>query len=134
MIHDIGKLIIAYYWPESWCRIINYLKNGGKTYDEIESELFMCTNTEVALTLCRNWNFPEYTIELIKQKLLLEGPLPEYETEFHILRKANVLATLSGYPFPLENKMTDSNYDLKCYESISENLSDDVEHQLKLLV
>jgi len=134
LIHDIGKLVIAYYWPESWKRIVTHLKTENKTYDEVESELFMCTNTEVTLTLCRNWKFPDYTIELIKQKLLPDGPQPEYAGEYNILRKANILAGLSGYPFPVENKISESNYDLSSYASISKNLSKDVEHQLKSLI
>ena len=134
LIHDIGKLIIAKYWPESWRRIINYLKLGEKSYEEIESELFMCTNTELTMTLCRNWQFPEYTIELIKQKLLSEGPEPQYEKDYNILLTANSLANHYGCQYPIDAKENFTEEILNKYAQIGKQLSTDVENQLKILI
>ena len=134
LIHDIGKLIIAYYWPESWQRIMNHLRMGEKSYDEIESELFMTSNTELTITLCKNWQFPDYTIELIKQKLILEGPEPDYKNDYKILQNANALASLNNCQFPVEKSDLYSEFDLSKYSHIGESLRSDVENQLKLLL
>ncbi len=132
LIHDIGKLIIAYYWPETWKQILTRMKAEERSYTDVELELFTCSNTEIAVTLCKKWSFPPYTYGLLQRKLQLDGPASEFEQEYRLLCDAENVVSNCGFSFPAEDQVPKlpSHIDKKVVET---SLKKELDSQLESL-
>ena len=133
LIHDIGKLIIAHYWPETWKRIINYIKAGNGSYTEVELNVFSSSHCEIAASLCDKWQFPQNIVELIRRHHRRADEDDPTSKEIEILRAANEIVSANGFPFPEDGCPEITAEELEQYIWAADGLGDDVEHQLKML-
>lgn len=131
LIHDIGKVIIAYYWPEVWRAIVASVKNGDD-YSVAESRLFGWTQAQIGARLCTNWQFPSPIVQLVDDSSLdADRGANEPVT---ILATAHSLVSQAGYGFPATSIIQPPQEELPTeLQQISDDLHLDVEYQLKVL-
>ena len=133
LIHDMGKLVQAYYWPESWKAAMNILSVESVSYEVVELRIFASKHIEVTANLCRAWRFPEKILELL-ENMIPEKMTSDINFENTILYKANTIANVSEYRFPMEETAEQNNKEsLEQYRAILDELGSDVEHQLSIL-
>lgn len=132
LIHDIGKVILAYYWPEVWRAIVHSVSVTHEPVEEVEQRLFQWTHRQIGAQLCRKWQFPDQMIDLISRLGLTCDP--SHQTTIRLLTKAHRLATRAGFAFPGHELVPagpcDDDADIG---EISETLAVEVEYQLKVL-
>jgi HD-like signal output (HDOD) protein len=132
LIHDIGKVIIACYWPEVWKAIIKTLESSQETYVEVELRLFGQSHSQIGATLCNNWHFPDQIVELVACHHDVHDQAPSQALE--LLMRAHQLAGWYGFSFPtsksLVHDLSDASQEM---QKIGATLSADVEYQLRVL-
>lgn len=132
LIHDIGKLIISYHWPETWKRFINIQEHEQKPLYDIENDTFNTNHAEIASTLCRRWQFPNEIVDLIRDHhRLLDEDEPDY-LEKNILQVSNDLVKTTDMSFPPNNNYTFLE-NVEIYEHILEDLHYEVSYQFNSL-
>jgi HD-like signal output (HDOD) protein len=101
LIHDIGKLIIAYYWPETWKLISERFRAcPEESLEDQEMRYFGSTHAEVGRQLCCSWELPDDITALVADGPTAGGDDGCLETGRAILREADAYAKQSGYGFP----------------------------------
>lgn len=126
LIHDIGKIIMAYYWPESWKQVLSLMRSEHQSFAAMELRAFKMTHAEMAATLCRSWHFPADIVDLIEkhhQPNTPENPIAETNK---MLLLVNRIVDSKGLAFPKEAPAEDY-ADLTQYARQVGNLADDVE-------
>lgn len=132
LIHDIGKLIMSYHWPETWKRIINIQHTTHASFYDIELDTFSSTHCEIATTLCRRWQFPEDIVGIISaHHNILQVGEPDY-LEKNVLQISNDLVKTADMAFPVANTRTVSDK-LDLYQKILEDLHAEVSYQFNAL-
>jgi putative nucleotidyltransferase with HDIG domain len=58
LIHDIGKLILCYYFPEEFEAVFHNARNKGILFIESEEEVIGVTHDEIGAIITRRWNLP----------------------------------------------------------------------------
>lgn len=95
LLHDIGKVVLAQFFPGVMLQIKNELKDGKDTFDSIEKKFFGYDHQEVGAKLLKTWNFPS---ELIAVALFHHNP--EKATKFNelvaVIHVANTITIISG--------------------------------------
>lgn len=133
LIHDVGKLVQANYWPEAWKAAINFLKSCKEPFDRIEQHMFSLPHKEITATLCRNWQFPDSIVLLLGQSLHNENNEARTSEGRMILFTANAIANAGGFPFPTEESCERQDANIDQYTEIMNTLGSEVEHQLSIL-
>jgi putative nucleotidyltransferase with HDIG domain len=59
LIHDIGKIILYYYFPEQFDEVFNNAHSKGILFLESEKEIGDITHQEIGAIITRRWNLPE---------------------------------------------------------------------------
>jgi putative nucleotidyltransferase with HDIG domain len=74
LVHDLGKLIVAAYLSDEFCRMME-LVHDGHPYFQAERELGL-PHTQVGFWLARKWNLPQLHTLVIKchHALVLDQP------------------------------------------------------------
>jgi putative nucleotidyltransferase with HDIG domain len=132
LIHDIGKVIMAYYWPEIWRGIVNSVQAGGESFVEVEMRLFHWSHIQIGAQLCRNWQFPEKIVDLVEH----HHDMLDASTATHLglLLQAHRLANQSGFGFPVLSQLEPPEPEqVPELESIARTLPSDVAYQLRVL-
>ena len=133
LIHDIGKLVQAYYWPEAWKAAINLLEVGRESFDVVEKSVFSLSHSEVTVTLCRNWKFPGSIVTLLEQSQSNETIQAPYSDANVVLSTANTIASAIGFRFPVEESSEIQYEHLDQFAEIMDELRGEVERQLGIL-
>lgn len=129
LIHDIGKVILAYYWPEVWRAIVKSVE-AGEPYEEAELRLFVCSHQELGSRLCAAWQFPEHIIALMRSLLENDYAPPAASS----LMLAHRLVLHEGYGFLAPTTGRDDSFELTHeLRQIAESLHLDVDYQLRTL-
>jgi len=66
LIHDVGKIILDELALEKKEEIKSFMEKEGKTFLDAENHFFNFNHAEIAFELCRQWNFPEFISNAIK--------------------------------------------------------------------
>jgi len=66
LIHDVGKIILDELVLEKKEEIKSFMEKEGKTFLDAENHFFNFNHAEIAFELCRQWNFPEFISNAIK--------------------------------------------------------------------
>ncbi|MBK7143022.1 MAG: HDOD domain-containing protein [bacterium] len=131
LIHDIGKVIVAYHWPESWKAIVNTMRHTNEDYWQVEQRLFHGSHAEIAASLCTNWRFPKLIVEIV-QHHHAEAVEQEFESPHKILSTADYLARATGLSCPAIGSMETADLPADQQE-IARQLPEEVEYQLSTL-
>jgi putative nucleotidyltransferase with HDIG domain len=65
IIHDIGEVVLSYYQPETFSKIMAIIKEQPVRLIDVEQEEFKTTHTEVGYCIAEKWNFPEAYREVV---------------------------------------------------------------------
>ena len=95
LLHDIGKVVLAQFFPRKILDIRDELKNMESTFTEIEKKHFGYDHQEVGLKVLSAWNFPDELKEVVAHH-----HNPEESKNFQLLTSiihiANTLTVISG--------------------------------------
>ena len=65
LLHDVGKVILAYGLPEEYSRVFAEAKNSGVPLYQVEQKHFHTTHAEVGAYLLKLWGLPEALVEAV---------------------------------------------------------------------
>ncbi|MEW6052078.1 MAG: HDOD domain-containing protein [Candidatus Zixiibacteriota bacterium] len=133
LIHDVGKMIMAYYWPEVWKGIVKTQAQTSEPVYDIEARLFHHTHAAIAAELFRNWKFPPAVIELVEYHHACEPVQGAPGVERSLLWTANVLVNAHGHGFPLARLKPPVVFDVDAYQDVTDTLDEELEYQLRML-
>jgi putative nucleotidyltransferase with HDIG domain len=100
LLHDIGKLIIANFWPESWKAISGSISKDDETTELHERKFFPYTHSKIAETLCTNWQLPEEITKLVSRIHDVTPTEDELNDGIEVLRQADGFTKQCGLGIP----------------------------------
>lgn len=65
IIHDIGEVVLSYYEPEAFSRVLTTIQEKPLRLIDVEQETFQTTHAEIGFCIAEKWNFPEAYREVI---------------------------------------------------------------------
>jgi HD-like signal output (HDOD) protein len=65
MIHNMGQMLVLYYYPEAYCEI-KELARKGNTKRKAARDTIGTTYDTIGIHFAREWNFPFITIESLR--------------------------------------------------------------------
>lgn len=65
IVHDIGEVVLSYYQPEIFSKILTTIRHTPTRLIDQELEAFQTTHNEIGYCIAEKWNFPEAYREVI---------------------------------------------------------------------
>ncbi|HRG47588.1 MAG: HDOD domain-containing protein [Leptospiraceae bacterium] len=95
LLHDIGKVILAQFFPSKILEIKQELKTSKLSFTEVERKYFGYDHQEVGMKALETWNFPEELKEVVAyhHNPELAVKFPKLVAMVHI---ANQISVISG--------------------------------------
>ncbi|MDX1959804.1 MAG: HDOD domain-containing protein [Leptospiraceae bacterium] len=95
LLHDIGKVVLAQFFPMKMLEIRDEVKNLSSQFTDVEKKYFGYSHEEVGLKLLDAWNFPDELKEVVAyhHKPELSKKFPLLVSVVHI---ANTIAIICG--------------------------------------
>ena len=76
LIHDLGKIILCYYFPEEFEAIFKNARSKGILFIESEREVLGITHDEIGAIITRRWNLPMNLQAVVQYH---HGPVPDHD-------------------------------------------------------
>ncbi len=97
LIHDIGKVILDQYFPESFPLILRKVRDEGLTFSQAEKAVLGYNHYQIGATLLKRWNFPD---ELIASVFYHHAPWRDvrFTAISATIYLANILSKRLGFP------------------------------------
>ncbi|MFH1735689.1 MAG: HDOD domain-containing protein, partial [bacterium] len=73
LVHDIGKLFFARYFPSEGIQIIEEVQNNGTPLLQAEQKILKVTHPVAGAWLLEEWNFPEWLVEATRNHHIDSG-------------------------------------------------------------
>jgi HD-like signal output (HDOD) protein len=132
LIHDVGKMVQAYYWPDLWKGLYKTQEQTGEMFHVIEDRLGAHPHAEIAGQLLRNWKFPTAISDLVQgHHIPFEDGLPD-DLGRRTLQEADRLVIAMGHGFPHPDRRV-YGLDIDAYSDLIQVVETELEHQLKVL-
>ncbi len=131
LVHDVGKMVLAYHWPDLWKAMVRTQEGTGEPLHVIEVKMFPYTHARVAAELLDKWSFPPDIVSLIAE--LHGGDLEANSGECNPVSQASRLASIAGYKFPVAWKSVDRSELNEDEHRLIADLHSDLAHQLAVL-
>ncbi|MCH9030833.1 MAG: HDOD domain-containing protein [candidate division Zixibacteria bacterium] len=101
LMHDLGKLIFLQKMPDEYQKLVSRVESEGKTFMELEDEVFGFNHAELGQAILENWSFPDEFCVAIRdhhnpEPISAEKPAAPISL---IVNLANVLAKEIGVGF-----------------------------------
>ncbi|GIV01072.1 MAG: HD family phosphohydrolase [Actinomycetota bacterium] len=96
LLHDIGKVVLAQYFPDEFARIVRRLAEGAPSFYDAERETQGLTHAEVGGFLGTQWNLPDSIVRGIR---FHHAPAEAKGDDDHIAKAthlANILVKTRG--------------------------------------
>ena len=95
LLHDIGKVVLAQFFPAAMMQIKNELKEQKEFFTTIEKKHFGYDHQDVGARLLKKWNFPE---ELIAAAYWHHNPekATRHKELVALVHVANTISIISG--------------------------------------
>jgi putative nucleotidyltransferase with HDIG domain len=92
LLHDIGKIVQAGYFPDQFNRVIDLIDQTGLPMVEAEKKVFGFDHAQIGTAIATRWRFPQETVNMIALHHLSNGTTGLNKTiaAVHI---GNILAT-----------------------------------------
>lgn len=65
LLHDVGKLVLSSVMSDSYRKVLDLVRNGGRGLIDAEIEVLGCHHAEVAAYLLGSWGLPEAVVEAV---------------------------------------------------------------------
>lgn len=108
LLHDIGKLIHALYFPEEFADVIADIEKTGSTMIHSEKKIFGFNHTQTGNLLATNWNLPREIISMISHHHLSD-PTVNLTLEIAAIHIGNTLCIALGLGSGGEKKVPIAN-------------------------
>jgi putative nucleotidyltransferase with HDIG domain len=95
IIHDIGKIILSTYFPETMQEVLNYTKENATSFYDSEKNLIDTDHALIGGWLLRRWEFPQILIDAVKYHHNV-NKIKEYELAKYVYL-GDIVARLMGY-------------------------------------
>lgn len=112
LVHDIGKIIMDYYFPDSYRRVLERVASGTLTSVEAEDEILGFTHSEVGTWLAQQWKFSKGVVFSIANHHGMIVDDAQYKALTATIRLANHICSQEGVCLaekvsvePLENSI-----------------------------
>ena len=76
LIHDIGKIILCYYFPEEFEIVSRHARSKGVLFYESEREVIGITHDEIGAIITQRWNLPMNLQSVVQNH---HHPMPEHD-------------------------------------------------------
>jgi putative nucleotidyltransferase with HDIG domain len=96
LLHDIGKIVLDIYFPDSYQRVLERLADRPSTSTEAEDEMLGFTHAEVGMWLAQRWKFPKAIVFSIANHHGMIADDVRYRSLTSIIRLANHLCLEEG--------------------------------------
>jgi putative nucleotidyltransferase with HDIG domain len=114
LLHDVGKIALDTYFPESYRRVLAKLTDGTATSVEAEDEMLGFTHAEVGMWIAQRWKFPKSIVFSIANHHGMIADDVRYKALTAMVRLANHLCLQEGVCLedqalgePFEEEMVD---------------------------
>jgi len=106
LIHDVGKIVLDYYFHDEFAEILAYVIKHQVPFSVAEKEIIGVTHYQVAAKLLQRWKFPD---QVIRHVFYHHAPWHDqtYTEGSIVIYLANLLAKISGYSSLKEERPTD---------------------------
>jgi HD-like signal output (HDOD) protein len=74
LVHDVGKLFLARYFPEDYTEVMRRTKAGELPLLEAETARFQATHPAAAAWMLDSWNLPVWLVEGVRDHHGADGP------------------------------------------------------------
>jgi len=104
LIHDIGKIILCYYFPEEFKAVLNNAHEKKILFLESEKQTLGITHEEIGSIITLRWNLPDNLQEVVH---FHHNPLPTQENYSitGIVHTADILVRAMGIGNAGDNRM-----------------------------
>lgn len=96
LLHDIGKLVMDFYFPDSYSCVLARLSTGMMTSVEAENEIFGLNHAEVGTWLAQHWRFSKAVVFAIANHHGIIADDDRYRSLTATTRLANHLCSQQG--------------------------------------
>ncbi|MBI5119139.1 HDOD domain-containing protein [Candidatus Poribacteria bacterium] len=96
LLHDIGKIVLDSYFPDSYNRVLSRLSAGGVTSVEAEDEVLGFSHPEVGMWVTQQWRFAKTIVFTIANHHGVICDDARYRHPTAIVRLANHLCRQEG--------------------------------------
>ncbi len=101
LIHDVGKIFQAYYWPDSWDTVTKLTRSGEVNYSEVELQILGFNHYDIAVQVLTKWQFPSDIVELLRQMHIADQEASQVSLlGGEALVRAHRTANTLGYVYP----------------------------------
>jgi putative nucleotidyltransferase with HDIG domain len=90
LIHDIGKILLYYYFPEEFEAVFKNARAKGVLFLESEMEILGITHEDIGAIITRRWNLPENLHQVVRFHHTPSGAT-EYYSITGIVHTADIL-------------------------------------------
>ncbi len=66
LIHDIGKVLMDRYFPESFAKVLEMIEETSMTMESAERRIFGFDHALLAGRLLRKWKFPDQLVDMVQ--------------------------------------------------------------------
>lgn len=66
LLHDIGKMVIDFYFPELYRKVIDYKNNEDCLFIEAEHSILESDHSKIGGLVCKNWKLPADICNVIR--------------------------------------------------------------------
>jgi putative nucleotidyltransferase with HDIG domain len=96
LLHDIGKIVLDIYFPDSYGRILTRLSSGDVTSVEAEDGILGFSHPEVGMWVTQRWRFPKTIVFTIANHHGVICDDARYKYPTSVVRLANHLCLQEG--------------------------------------
>lgn len=118
LLHDIGKIVLDVYFPDSYRTVLARLAKGDMTSMEAEGQILGFTHAEVGMWIAQRWKFPKPIVFSIANHHGIVSNDARYRELTEITCLANHLCLQEGVCLPDQARV--------------EPFDDSIAHNLKL--
>lgn len=77
LLHDMGKIILANFFPEEYKVVLKKVQENGKSFVDIEEEVLGFSHPDVGEWLCNRWKLPRSLAASIRYHHKVNGVEPD---------------------------------------------------------
>ncbi len=89
LIHDIGKIIVCYYFPEEFEAVFRHAKDRDGLFIDSEREVLGITHDEIGAIITRRWNLPA-NLHMVVQNHHCPAPEKDFYSMTSIVHCADI--------------------------------------------
>jgi len=107
LLHDIGKVMMDYFYPDQYDKVIEKGKESVQDIYKIEEDVFGFDHTEAGFWISQNWEFPEILSYSIRFHHNVKNAPEDYRKIAAIVAISDFISRSAGFGNPPIRKTDD---------------------------